>query len=70
MKTFKQFVSEQPTNHVGNGGYTRSADASGPVAGDDKKLFRGLMIYSLKIFKHQQNLGRIDMPDFQTFILS
>ena len=41
MKTFKQFVSEEPTNHVGNGGYTRSADASGPVAGDDKKLFRG-----------------------------
>jgi hypothetical protein len=40
MKSFKQF-SESITNSVGNGGYTNSAVATGPVAGFDKKLFKG-----------------------------
>ena len=39
MKSFKQFLSEQPTNGVGNGGYTNTADVSGPVAGADPRLF-------------------------------
>ena len=43
MRTLKQFLSEQPTNSVGANGYQRGATASGPVAGDDKKLFKGLM---------------------------
>ena len=41
MKTLKEFLSEQPTNSVGANGYQRDATASGPVAGDDKKLFKG-----------------------------
>ena len=41
MKTLKDFLSEQPTNSVGADGYQRDATASGPVAGDDKKLFKG-----------------------------
>jgi len=41
MKTLKKFLSEQPTNSVGANGYQRGATASGPVAGDDKKLFKG-----------------------------
>ena len=39
MKSFKQFLAEQPTNNIGNGGYTNTADASGPVAGADPRLF-------------------------------
>lgn len=34
-------MSESPTNGVGNGGYTQAAADSGPVAGIDKKLFKG-----------------------------
>jgi len=41
MKTLREFLSEQPTNSVGANGYQRDATASGPVAGDDKKLFKG-----------------------------
>jgi hypothetical protein len=41
MKTLKEFLFEQPTNSVGSNGYQRDATASGPVAGDDKKLFKG-----------------------------
>ena len=41
MKTLKEFLFEQPTNSVGANGYQRDATASGPVAGDDKKLFKG-----------------------------
>ena len=39
MKSFKQFLSEQPTNSVGDGGYTNAANVSGPVAGADPRLF-------------------------------
>ena len=31
-------LNEQPTNHVGNGGFTGSADAAGPTAGFDPVL--------------------------------
>ena len=41
MKKFKDFLKEQPTNHVGNGGFTNAANPDGPVAGFDKKLFPG-----------------------------
>ena len=41
MKSFKQFLLEQPTNNVGNGGYTNSANATGPIAGADPVLFKG-----------------------------
>ena len=41
MKSFKQFLLEQPTNNVGNGGYTNSASATGPMAGVDPVLFKG-----------------------------
>ncbi len=41
MKTLREFLSEQPTNSVGANGFQRDATASGPVAGDDKKLFKG-----------------------------
>ena len=34
----KAFLSEAPTMHVGNGGYTGSATATGPVAGFDPVL--------------------------------
>ena len=34
----KAFLSEAPTMHVGNGGYTGAASASGPVAGFDPVL--------------------------------
>ena len=37
MKKFKEFLKEQPTNSVGNGGYTGSGGAN--VAGYDKRLF-------------------------------
>ena len=37
MKNFNQFLNEQPTNNVGNGGYTN--DGVQTVAGFDKKLF-------------------------------
>ena len=39
MKKFKDFLKEQPTNNVGNGGFTNAANPDGPVAGFDKKLF-------------------------------
>jgi len=39
MKSFKQFLAEQPTNSIGDGGYTNAADVSGPVAGADPRLF-------------------------------
>ena len=41
MKSFKQFLLEQPTNNVGNGGYTNYANATGPMAGADPVLFKG-----------------------------
>jgi len=37
MKSLKKFLEEQPTNSVGNGGYTN--DGGQTVAGFDKKLF-------------------------------
>ena len=37
MKNFNQFLNEQPTNNVGNGGYTNYGGQT--VAGFDKKLF-------------------------------
>ena len=39
MKSFKQFLAEQPTNSIGDGGYTNAANVSGPVAGADPRLF-------------------------------
>ena len=40
MKSFKQFLKEQPTMSGGNPqAYSQAADASGPVAGFDKRLF-------------------------------
>ena len=42
MKTFKEFLKEQPTNsEVNPQGYSTAAAAAGPVAGFDKKLFKG-----------------------------
>lgn len=38
MKDLKSFLKEAPTNHVGNGGLTGSADAAGPLAGSGNKL--------------------------------
>ena len=42
MKKFGDFLKEQPTNHGGNPqAYSNAADAAGPVAGVDLKLFKG-----------------------------
>ena len=42
MKTFKEFIQEQPTMSGGNPqAFSHSATASGPVAGYDKRLFPG-----------------------------
>ena len=45
MRSFKEFLSEQPatsaTNSVGTDGFTNDSNSSGPVAGFDKKLFKG-----------------------------
>ena len=42
MKTFKEFIQEQPTMSGGNPqAFSHAATASGPVAGYDKRLFPG-----------------------------
>ena len=42
MKTFKEFIQEQPTMSGGNPqAFSQDATASGPVAGYDKRLFPG-----------------------------
>ena len=64
MKSFKEFLKEQPTNwtrsNVNVPGF--SADAEDPVAGFDVKLFPD----SLKL--HNRSIGDMDLlsQDFQT----
>ena len=74
MKTFKQYLQEAvPTNAANannsSGGFSSTANASGPVAGFTPKLFQEMKIYYLKIIKLQLKLEKIDILDFQQYTL-